>query len=438
MPAPPTVAVPSTPVDFPLRVSDNHRYLVDRAGRPFLMQGDSPWDLVVTPTMAEAVQYLDSRKARGFNTLLVEVTDPHDWPNAPRKAPNTIDGIAPFTKANDFGTPNDAYFDHAHAVIAAARARGMMVLLAPAYMGYSGTDEGWWNQMNKMPASSCTAFGDYLGRKFADLDNIVWVHGVDMIPPPGSPGEACGLAILHALQAKLPNAIHTGHWNNGGPDDGSLDEPAFAPFMQLNAVYTYGFIYQKCTSETARTPPLPTFVIETLYEGEHETKPFELRRQAYWADLTCTAGQLIGNLPVWSFARGWKAALDSTGANDMARLYAAFAPRRWYDLVPDGGHKIVTAGYGNFGGADYVAAGATPDGKLAMAYVPSTGTGTRSIKVDLSRFAGPVTAQWINPTRDGTVAAGGCPCSGKEQHEFVTPGDNGSGQNDWLLVVDSK
>src|SRR5438093_1390306 len=93
-----------------------------------------------------------------------------------------------------------------------------------------------------------------------------------------------------------------------------------------------------------------------------------------------------------------KLSLDSTGAVQMAWVKGLFEPHAWFDLAPDQQHKLVVAGYGSFDGAshegnhyvmtsDYVTAGRTPDGRLAMAYMPSL----RPLKIDLSPFSGGVT-----------------------------------------------
>jgi hypothetical protein len=424
------------PAAFPLRVADNHRYLVDRTGRPFLIQGDSPWDIIVTPTWTDALAYMDNRRSKGVNTLLVELIEHKGWPNVPVHAPNTTSGLPPFLRPCDFATPNDAYFAYAHDILTAARDRGFLVLLTPAYMGYSGLEEGWWDEMDRSNTESCASYGRYVAAHFGDLENIIWVHGGDRLPPPGSTGEACGLAIMRPL-LDIPGSLHTAHWNKGTADNGSLDEAAFAPFMQVDSAYTYGLSYPLCARERGKTS-LPTFLIETQYEGEHHTRGFELRRQSYWAALTCGAGQVFGNLPLWSFATGWRDQLESDGAHDMVRLYELLSTRRWYDLVPDTQHRVVTRGYGRWGAADYVTAGATDDGQLAIAYVPSTGTMPRTMDVDLGALRSPVTARWYNPTRGAFLPAASYPLGKTGPVSFTTPGDNGTEQNDWALVLEGR
>ena len=54
---------------FPLKLSDNHRYLVDQNGKPFLMVGDTPQGLMGRLTEQDAEYYFADREAHGFNTL---------------------------------------------------------------------------------------------------------------------------------------------------------------------------------------------------------------------------------------------------------------------------------------------------------------------------------------------------------------------------------
>src|ERR1700726_4718148 len=91
----------------------------------------------------------------------------------------------------------------------------------------------------------------------------------------------------------------------------------------------------------------------------------------------------------------------------LGYLVATLQPLAWYNLVPDTMHTFVTSGYGTqypypgnpagsskgtLGVDTFVAAAITPDGTLGIAYLPAATT----VTVDLSRFSGPVTAQWID------------------------------------------
>jgi len=131
---------PSSSAVFPLRVEPGKRYLVDAAGKPFLLQGDAGWELITRLTREEVSRYLDDRRAKGFNAVIVRLID-HDFVPSP---PNNAYGHAPFTVPGDFGTPNEIYFAHADWVLGKAAEKGFLVLLAPAYTGYHGGREGWY------------------------------------------------------------------------------------------------------------------------------------------------------------------------------------------------------------------------------------------------------------------------------------------------------
>ncbi len=57
--------------------------------------------------------------------------------------------------------------------------------------------------------------------------------------------------------------------------------------------------------------------------------------------------------------------------------------------------------------------------------------------MNLDRLAGPVKAQWFNPASGEYVAIAGSPFPNRGTHAFETPGDNGTGDNDWLLVLET-
>ena len=68
-----------------------------------------------------------------------------------------------------------------------------------------------------------------------------------------------------------------------------------------------------------------------------------------------------------------------TGVTELQYVTKLFADRPWFKLVPDQRHKLVTAALeflssGRVNDNDYVTAARTPDGKLAIAYLPTGNT----------------------------------------------------------------
>jgi hypothetical protein len=392
--------------------------------------------MIANLTAAEIDAYLDDRRRRGFDAVLVNLIE-HRYAADP---PRNRAGVAPFRRAGDLATPDDAYFDFAVEAVERARARGFLVLLVPAYPGFGcprkpgPADEGWAAEMWQSPPAACRGYGRYVGGRFARFDDLIWVQGGDCTPPAGSALETCAREVMAGIKDAAPGMLHTGHW---GPPSTSLDQAAFAPEMQLDAVYRYRTPHQACRQAYGRSPPLPAFLVETGYEGESidgSTPP--VRKYQYWAAMGCTAGQLFGSRPVWLFGEGWREALDSPGARDMARLGRLLDLLPWQALVPSGlagARALVTGGRGSEGGQDEIASAAAPDGSALVAYVPPTGAGARSLVVDLSVLSGPATAAWYDPAGGGWVSVGRVPRGGRRW--FTTPGRRPGEHDDWALVV---
>jgi hypothetical protein len=56
-----------------LKVSENHRYLVDENGNPFFWLGDTGWLLFTKLNREDAEKYLTDRAKKGFNVIQVSM-----------------------------------------------------------------------------------------------------------------------------------------------------------------------------------------------------------------------------------------------------------------------------------------------------------------------------------------------------------------------------
>ena len=210
------------------------------------------------------------------------------------------------------------------------------------------------------------------------------------------------------------------------PENSAIDQYGNDGWLDLDDTYTYGIVHEKLLTDFNRKPPMPFVLVESTYEGEHNASALQIRRQAYWAILCGATGQFMGNRPIWLFDPGWKAAMDSTGTQDMVWLGTLFASRPWYELVPDQDHNVVTDGLGEFRGLDYLAAARTQDGGTVVAYLPSA----RTFTVDMTKISGKTAkAWWFNPRSGKADAAGSFPTT--DTRKF-TP----SAEGDWVLVLD--
>jgi hypothetical protein len=399
---------------FPVRVAADHRHLVDQSGASFLIHGDTPWSLIVGLTRQEAEQYLENRRRKGFNSIIVNLIE-HKY-----RGPVNRYGEGPFTTPGDFATPNEKYFEHADWVIRKAAEKGIQVFLAPIYLGYIGTDEGWIEESLANGPKKCRAWGQFVGRRYRNFDNLVWIIGGDRNPDNARDHVN---AVARGIKEFDNRHLFTAHCH---PENSALDQYKDDGWLDVNNTYTYGIVHKKLVADYRREPAMPYFLTESTYEGEHNATPVQIRRQAYWAILCGAAGQFLGNRPIWLFDPGWQAAMDAAGSKDMVRLKALFNSRPWHELVPDIKHEIVIDGLGEFNGLDYLAAARTAGGETLMAYVPSS----RTFTVDLTKVAGKtLKAWWFNPRTGKADASGEFPASGKRQ--FTPPGEG-----DWVFVLD--
>jgi hypothetical protein len=418
-------------VTFPLHVESGKRYLVDAAGKPFFISGDSAWSLIAQLTREQADQYLEDRRAKGFTAVLVSLLESTYSANPPKN----VYGDGPFTTAGDYSTPNERYFAHADYVINSAAAKGMVVLLTPSYLGCCG--DGWLQTMQANGTTKLTSYGQYLGNRYRGFGNIVWVNGGDQAPSASS-DKALINAIANGIRstdsAKL-QTYHTGRFSSPLQYLGTS-----APWLTLNNIYTDATtIVAQAFGEYARSS-MPFFLIESDYEQGVNPPGQLVRLQAYQAMLSGATGHVSGNSPVWNFNASswanppgtWQQALNNPGARSMAPLASLFALRAWWALQPDTGNTFLTNGVGS--GADRAVAARASDGSFAIAYMPNG----RTINITLGQLAGPrVNARWYDPANGSYSTITGSPFFASGSQAFLPPNANSGGDGDWALVLES-
>jgi Protein of unknown function (DUF4038)/Putative collagen-binding domain of a collagenase len=421
---------------YPLKLSSNRRYLVDQRGRPFMIVGDSPQAMIGNLTLQDAATFIADRKAAGFNSLLVDLLCAKY--TGCRDDGSTIDGVKPFTTPGDLSTPNPAYFARAETFIRLAAGAGMVVFLDPIETG------GWLGTLKSNGPAKDYAYGQFLSRRFKALSNIVWMNGNDFQSWSDPADDAVVLAVARGIRSVVKSQLQTIELNY--LVSASLDDPRWQPVVGLDAAYTYSPTYAEVLKEYNRKPFVPVFMVEAGYEFEQNISavsygnPATLRRQEYWSMLSGATGQFYGNHYTWQFADGWKENLDTPGSTQIGYLVKLFSGRPWYKLVPDQAHKLVSAGYGtpsstgDVDSSDYVTTAATRDGTLAISYLPAGGT----ISVELARLAGPVKAQWYDPSNGTYKPVAGSPFPSSGRVDFTSPGKNAGGDTDWVLVLTAR
>jgi Protein of unknown function (DUF4038)/Putative collagen-binding domain of a collagenase len=416
-------------------VSTDGRFFVDQHGEPILVRGDAPWSLMVDVSSEDAERYLSTRAAQGFNAALVSLIG-SVANGGPSDDGATYDGLLPFV-SGDVLSWNEGYWQRAHSYLVKAANHGITVFLYPI--------DGWTIGNSFVPASltACHEYGMRVARYFAALPNIVWMTGGDYFP--ATDDLAAGSDVDHCMDAALqgirdaddsrPFSIQLNYDRSW-----STQNPFWAPRVDWNFVYTYHPTYEAVLKAYRAQPVLPALFGEGNYEGENNqdqsppTTAETLRRQVLWALTSGSPGDIFGT-DDWEFLPGWQGRLDSEATRQVSRLRALVEALPWWELVPDDGEPIVTAGRGeqvtddafrDVLESDYVTAASTPDGTTALVYVPTS----REITVDISRFAEEAEAYWIDPTTTERIPT-------RLATRMNTPARNSEGDTDWLLLVQS-
>ena len=442
-----TAAVPSTASTaggqpFPTSVSADHRYLLDQSGAPYLMLGDSPWSLSANLSTADMDYYFADRQAKGFNTALVGLLV--DKYIGGRDDLSTYDGLYPFTSgtgtSSDLSDPNPAYWSRMDTMVRLARDHGITLMLAPVETGallpllsHNGTAKDF-------------AYGAFLGSRYKNDPNIIWMSGNDYGGYTGgeeaiwAANDQNVTAVAEGIRSTDPGHLQTVELN--GLVSTSFDNVKWPPLINLNGAYTYFPTYDEVLKAYNEPNPDPVFMVEANYEFENNgggpaTTDETIRRQEYWTMTSGATGQLYGNHYTWTLPSNWKSKLDTKAVEETGYMQRLMTSLPWNNLVPDQTHRVLTAGYGTCttGGDvlqnDYATAASTSDGSLALIYTPTVAT----LTVDMSKFSGPVTARWYDPTSGVFSPVSDAPYPNVGSHQFTPKGSNSAGDGDWALVL---
>jgi hypothetical protein len=428
-----TASVSTSPA-FPLKHSTDPtaRYLVDQNGQPFFIVGEAAWSLIGQVSLEDAKLYIDDLAAREFNTVITTLVEGFYADHAPANYYN----VEPYIPANDFSSPNDAYFAHADAVINYAASKGILVILSPNYLGCCG--DGWRSVLeDQNTVGDAADFGTYVGNRYKEFPNLIYAWGNDMIPDNSNVRSKID-AMAKAVKSADPNHLHTFH---ASPEYSSWEimNTYDYDWIDFNSVYTYnpvqgevGYNYDPDNNPTT-PPPQPLFLFESHYENDWAGMPaIVTRREGYVAVLSGASGYAYGNNPIWHMnghpwwdVSDWRNHLNDEGRADMTNFQALFTSRDWVNLIPDREDTLVTGNKGS--GEDYAAAALTAGGGTAIIYFPNN----KTVTVDMSQISGSnANVWWFNPRNGNAQSAGTAATSGS--HQFTPPAND-----DWLLVLDN-
>ncbi|MDR2968771.1 MAG: DUF4038 domain-containing protein, partial [Tannerellaceae bacterium] len=154
-----------------LTVSPNRRFLIHADGTPFFYMGDTAWELFHRLNETEVERYLENRRAKGFTVIQAVILAELDGLNTPNR-----NGHTPL-HSNNPETPDEDYFRWVDKVIRIAESKGLYIGLLPTWG--DKVDPQWGKGPVVFTPQSATAYGKFLGQRYKNTSNIIWINGGD-------------------------------------------------------------------------------------------------------------------------------------------------------------------------------------------------------------------------------------------------------------------
>ncbi|MCK5852636.1 DUF4038 domain-containing protein, partial [bacterium] len=452
----------------PLQVSANGRFIVKTDNSPFFPQNDwatsLPWKLNTT----NAASYLAARKAQGFNIVSMQAVKNCDS-MADYIATTNVAGIAPFQLVVDgdyknrwdVTKPIEAYWSAIDSIIDIAATQGLYISLVP--LPTSGLLLGTYRVMPRGDDSTAYAFGNWIGARYADKTNIIWLAGAGSC----SSEWLNVTSQVNALAKGITDGVN-GTSNNVGVTDYSTTLMTYEPqrwthsssywfhneeWLDFNSIDEVPQRDDKpqcnqvteITGDYNKTPLKPTWLFGPVSEGSHDFGPWQCRFQVYQTLFAGGFGASYGNRNVQSFNSGWDTNINTESAMQMqyvtALMTSSASNYTFLARIPDQNLIVGDTGEITQPGDWYqrvstiIQATRTEDGKYAMIYSANG----RDITVSMSKLDnGTMSAKWYNPRIGGLTTISGSISSGlgTDNVTFDPPGETSDPGNDWVLVLD--
>ncbi len=424
-----------------LKVSDNHRFLVQQDGAPFFWLGDTAWELFHKLDREEAALYLRNRAELKFTVIqavgLAEMeglTTDNAYGRRPLKL-NENGNMDPTLPDLD---GDYSYWDHVDYIVDTAAGLGLYVAFLPTWGDKYHL--AWGKGPEIFDYDNAKAYGQWLGARYQDRTNIIWVLGGDRDLRTND-HYAVIKGMAEGLQAgDLGNHLISFHPVGEKSSSHYVHTESWLDFNMLQSGHGLkeSDNYLSITEDYNQLPIKPTLDAEPCYEdhprGFQAANGYydeaDVRKAAYHAVFSGAFGHTYGHHSIWSmttdtqdyYIMHWKDAIWRPGAAQMQYVRALMESRSFLDRVPD--QSLIV---GNYTGSNYMVA--TRGKCYVMVYCPNG----LKVRVAMGAIEGDdVKTSWYDPRSGQFRSLSVC----KNKGEIIfTPPSSGRG-NDWVLVLD--
>ena len=443
----------------------NPRHFADTLGNPVLLIGDSPQNLPQKLTIAQMRTYFDDCKSKGVNLCWVCI-DGQPTDRAIEQAPIDKKGNPEFIAGGipnnwDLSRVNPLYFSQTiDSILILAETYGIYINLMPMSQCYWSTTNITANTPLK-----CFNYGVWLGKRYKNQRNILWLFGNDNLDSSRQCPIARGILSTGDKHLMSIHVFNPKVWGTDPNDDARGESGNFFKhlpnstmgWVSYNNLYSdmevfnqTHFIYH----EYMKPDIMPILMSEgpyqklSAYNWQVATNQVE-RGLNYRVALGGGFGGAYTYGCDWlqNPTTPWDKYLNR-GARPHIKYFSDLLKKRpWWNLTPDWTRIFLTAttlsGGSEIENNNYTMAAYDKDnGKLGIVYC----TALQTVTIDLSKMSEPVSVKWYDPTTGNYISITGSPFANRGSHQFTTPAiphaeintdDSAESSNDWVLVFEA-
>ncbi len=401
-----------------LMVSNENRYLMNADGTPFFWLGDTGWLLPEKLNRDESAYYLEHCRLAGFNVVQVQ----------------TMNGVPAMNVYGQYSLPNGfrfeemdqkgvyGYWDHMDYIIRQAEQNGIYIAMVCIWGGLV--------RAGLMNVEEAEAYGKFLGERYKENPNIIWVIGGDTYTdqnmdvwdalarsilaadknhlmtfhPFGRTSTATYLNEVDWLDVNMFQSGHRRYGQQKGDGDTSV-----TGFEEDNWRYVEAALSTKPLKPVLDGEPSYEDIPQGLHDpAQPHWRACDVRRYGYWSVFAGSCGHTYGHNHIMQFAKPgtpgaygadgsekpWYKAMQDPGFNQMKYLKNLMLAFPYFERIPD---QTVIVGTN---GERYDRVIATRGNDYLLVYNYSG----RPMSVDLTKISGEQKkAWWYNP-RDGKLS----------------------------------
>jgi hypothetical protein len=433
-----------------LKISENNRFLVTKNDEPFFWLGDTAWEMLHRLNKEEMEHYMRNCSEKGFTVIQTVILGELDGLTVPN-----MEGELPFIEF-DSARPNEAFFEIVDYAVKKAEELGLIVALLPTWHLYVRPSSNPFNDEEAyFNAERAFAYGKFLGARYKDAPNIVWVLGGDV--PPDQQIDMWDAMAAGLKEGDTGDHLVTYHPNGKHTSSTLLHDREWLDFnmVQTGHLAPSFNVYDYISNDYELKPVKPVLNGEPAYEEMpiwfNAVNPrfddYEVRKQAYWSVFAGAFGHTYGNNNIWQIFRendpgrispnrSWDKALESPGAAQMVHLRRLIESRPFLTRIPD--QEVLKDENPSFA-ADHIqvcrdGTQGEKDASYIMVYLPLF----RSLSIDTSVIAGEkLKVWWFNP-RNGQAflqseIENSAAFSFSNWDHIIKEGQGGP---DWVVVID--